>query len=47
MDDEIAVKVDHVSKKYHKPIRSSMLCGVTDVSRNVLGLKSFGKLERE
>ena len=37
---EIAIRVDHVSKKYCKSLKWSMLYGVNDIARNTLGLSS-------
>ncbi|MBI2868959.1 MAG: ABC transporter ATP-binding protein [Chloroflexi bacterium] len=38
MDSEIAISVDHVSKKFCRSFRASMLYGLKDVSRNLLGM---------
>ena len=38
--DGVAIKVDHVSKKYCKSLKRSMLYGVKDIARNTLGLSS-------
>ena len=40
MSGDTAIKVEHVSKKYCKNIKSSMLYGLTDIARNVVGLSS-------
>lgn len=40
MADETAIKVDHVSKKYVKSLKRSMLYGVSDIARNSFGLSS-------
>ena len=40
MNDDISIKVDHVSKKYCRNIKDSMAYGVTDVCRNLFGLSS-------
>src|SRR4030042_3217494 len=37
---EIAIKVEHVSKKYCKSLKRSMLYGVQDIGRNMVGLSS-------
>ena len=37
---EIAIRVEHVSKKYCKSLKRSMLYGVKDIARNTLGLSS-------
>ena len=38
--DEVAIKVEHVSKKYCKSLKRSMLYGVQDIGRNMIGLSS-------
>ncbi len=43
MDDDIAIKVDHVSKKYCKLLKSSMLYGVNDIARNSIGFSSHSE----
>ncbi len=40
MDDDVAIKVEHVSKKYCKSLKRSMLYGIKDIARNTLGLSS-------
>jgi len=40
MNDEVAIKVEHVSKKYCKSLKRSMLYGMKDIGRNVLGMSS-------
>jgi lipopolysaccharide transport system ATP-binding protein len=37
---EVAIKVEHVSKKYCKSLKRSMLYGVEDIGRNMVGLSS-------
>jgi lipopolysaccharide transport system ATP-binding protein len=37
---DIAIQVDHVSKKYCKSLKRSMLYGVKDIGRNAVGLGS-------
>jgi lipopolysaccharide transport system ATP-binding protein len=39
-DGEIAIKIEHVSKKYCKSLKRSMLYGVEDIGRNIVGLHS-------
>jgi lipopolysaccharide transport system ATP-binding protein len=41
MDDDTAIRVDHISKKYCKSLKRSMLYGVSDIGRNALGLSSL------
>lgn len=41
--DDVAIKVEHVSKKYSKSLKKSMLYGVTDIGRNTLGLSSHSE----
>lgn len=43
MDDDVAIKVEHVSKKYCKSLRRSMLYGVKDIGRNMLGMSSHSE----
>jgi len=38
--NNLAIKVDYVSKKYCKSLKRSMLYGVKDIARNTLGLNS-------
>jgi lipopolysaccharide transport system ATP-binding protein len=40
MDKDIAIKVDHVSKKYCKSLKKSMIYGVSDIAKNSVGLGS-------
>ncbi|MFX0136439.1 MAG: ABC transporter ATP-binding protein [Candidatus Hodarchaeota archaeon] len=48
MDDDIAIKVNHVSKKYCKSLKRSMLYGLKDIARNTLGLSSHSdRLRKE
>ena len=47
MNDEIAIKVDNVSKKYCKSLKKSMLYGVRDITKNVFGLSSTSELLRK
>lgn len=48
MNDDIAIKVDHVSKKYCKSLKLSMLYGINDIGRNTLGLSSHSdKLRKD
>lgn len=47
MDDDIAIKVEHVSKKYCKSLKRSMLYGLKDIARNTLGLSSHSERLRK
>ncbi|MBA7647427.1 Vitamin B12 import ATP-binding protein BtuD [subsurface metagenome] len=47
MNDNIAIKVDHVSKKYCKSLKLSMLYGIKDIGRNTLGLSSYSEKLRK
>ena len=38
--DGVAIRVDHVSKKYCKSLKRGMRYGVTDIERNAFGLSS-------
>ena len=40
MNDDTIIKVDHVSKKFCKSLKRSMLYGVCDIGRNLCGLSS-------
>lgn len=40
MRDETVIKVEHLSKKYCKELRHTMLYGVQDIARNAIGLPS-------
>ena len=47
MVKEIAIKVEHVSKKYCKSLKRSMYYGINDIGRNMFGLSSHsGKLRK-
>ena len=37
---DIVIKVENVSKKYSKSFKRSMLYGIHDIGRNMLGLSS-------
>lgn len=47
MNDEVAIQVDHISKKYCKSLKRSMLYGVTDIGRNMLALSSHSEKLRK
>jgi lipopolysaccharide transport system ATP-binding protein len=47
MDDDVVIKVEHVSKKYCKSLRRSMLYGLSDIGRNLLGLGSHSEKLRK
>ncbi|NQT22388.1 MAG: ATP-binding cassette domain-containing protein [Candidatus Omnitrophica bacterium] len=40
MDERLAIKVQSISKKYCKTLKRSMIYGLIDIGRNVLGLSS-------
>lgn len=46
MDDDIAIKVENVSKKYCKSLKKSMLYGMYDIARNTVGLGSHSEILR-
>lgn len=46
-ESDFAIKVEHVSKKYCKSIKRSMLYGAKDIGRNTLGLSSHSEKLRE
>ncbi len=37
MKDDVAIRVEHVSKKYGKSLKRSMLYSIQDIGRNMLG----------
>jgi len=41
--DDVVISVQHVSKKYSKSLRKSMLYGIADIGRNSLGLRSHSE----
>ncbi|MBA7636366.1 Vitamin B12 import ATP-binding protein BtuD [subsurface metagenome] len=43
MDDRVVIRVEDVSKKYCKSLKKSMLYGVKDIGRNILGLSSHSE----
>ena len=47
MDNDVVIKVENVSKKYCKSLKHSMLYGMSDIGRNVLGLKSRSERLRD
>lgn len=47
MDEDVAILVEHVSKKYCKSLKRSMLYGVKDIARNALGLSSHSEILRK
>jgi len=40
MEDNVAIRVDNVSKKYSRSLRYSMYYGIMDIARNAVGMKS-------
>ena len=40
LSPEIAIRVDHVSKKFCRYLKKSMLYGMHDISRNLLGMST-------
>lgn len=47
MDNDVAIKLERVSKKYCKDIKDSMIYGMTDIGRNLVGLKSCAEQLRK
>ncbi len=43
MNDGIVIKIEDVSKKYCKSLKRSMLYGIKDIGRNVLGMSSHSE----
>ncbi len=40
MDSDIAIRIDHVSKKYCRSLQRTMLYGLGDITRNMFGIRS-------
>jgi lipopolysaccharide transport system ATP-binding protein len=40
MKDDVVIHVDNVSKKYCKSLKRSMIYGISDIGRNMLGMKT-------
>ena len=40
LDDDVAIKVERVSKKYCKSLKRTMLYGMSDILRNTVGLRT-------
>ena len=47
LNEDVAIKVDRVSKKYCKSLKRSMMYGVSDIGRNLCGLSSHSDKLRE
>lgn len=47
MNNNVAIKVEHISKKYCKSLKKSMLYGIKDIGRNMLGLSSHSEKLRK
>src|SRR3972149_1313084 len=47
MNDDVVIRVEHVSKKYCKSLNRYMLYGVKDIGRNLCGLNSHSDKLRE
>lgn len=47
LSSNVAIRVDHVSKKYCKSLKRSMLYGVKDIGRNILGMSSYSEKLRK
>jgi len=47
MNEDIAIKVEHVSKKFCKSLKRSMLYGIKDIARNSFGLSSNSHILRK
>ncbi len=47
MNDNIAIKVEHINKKYCKSLKRSMIYGIEDIGKNMFGLNAnSGKLRK-
>src|SRR3990167_9212183 len=40
MSNDVTIKVEHVSKKFCKNLKDSMVYGMADIGRNLIGLDS-------
>lgn len=47
MNNNLAVKVENVAKKYCKSLKRSMLYGIADIGRNIIGLSSHPEILRK
>ncbi|MHA1427549.1 MAG: ABC transporter ATP-binding protein [Candidatus Helarchaeota archaeon] len=47
MDRDVAIKVEHVSKKFCKSLKRSMIYGLFDITRNVFGRSSHSERLRK
>ncbi len=47
MNDKVAIEVENVSKKYCKSLKRSILYGIKDIGRNVLGMSSHSEKLRK
>ena len=47
MDNDFAIKVENVSKKYCKSLKRSMLYGIRDITKNAFGMSSNSQLLRK
>lgn len=47
MEDDLVIKVEHVSKKYCKSVKRSMLYGMKDIAKNFIGLSTYSEKLRE
>jgi len=47
MNKDTVIQVENVSKKYCKSLKSSMLYGLSDIGRNILGLRSHSEILRK
>ncbi|MCD6579043.1 ABC transporter ATP-binding protein [bacterium] len=45
--DDVIIRVDHVSKKYCKSLKRSMLYGINDITKNIFGLSSHSEKLRK
>jgi lipopolysaccharide transport system ATP-binding protein len=47
MKDDVVIHVENVSKKYCKSLKRSMIYGITDIGRNMLGLSACSQRLRD
>lgn len=47
MDSDVVVRLEHVSKKFCKSLKRGMAYGITDLTRNLLGMRSKSEVLRK
>ncbi len=47
MENDVAIKVEHVAKKYCKSLKRSLAYGLADIGRNICGLSASSHILRK